>query len=455
MLPVPPSYLEDASGWTGSASALFLPSMPEEAAAVLRRAAETKTPVTVAGAGTGVTGGRCPSGGWILSTERFRRLEVGRGIALAGAGVSLEQLHAAAARTGQFFPPDPTEWSASLGGAIATNASGSRSFRYGSTRNWLRSLTVATIGGALFTFRRGELVDFPYTPLPAPQTTKCTAGYFLRPNLEWIDLICGSEGTLAAVLEAEVALLPQPAALLTGVVFFPSEELALAAVDPWRGIPLLRMLEFFDSASLELLRHAYPEIPGAAQAALLVEQEILSPDSPAVDEWLDRLERAAALDESWFGDSPSDRERFRRFRHALPELVNDRVRRNGFQKLGSDFAVPVHHNAGMFRWYRDRLSRDFPSRSVVFGHIGDAHLHVNILPESAEDAARAREFMIEAARHAVSLGGVVSAEHGLGKRKAHLLPIQYTVEQIEAMREVKRRFDPDLLLGRGNLFADT
>jgi FAD/FMN-containing dehydrogenase len=109
----------------------------------------------------------------------------------------------------------------------------------------------------------------------------------------------------------------------------------------------------------------------------------------------------------------------------------------------------------MFRWYRDRLSRDFPSRSVVFGHIGDAHLHVNILPESAEDAARAREFMIEAARHAVSLGGVVSAEHGLGKRKAHLLPIQYTVEQIEAMREVKRRFDPDLLLGRGNLFADT
>jgi FAD/FMN-containing dehydrogenase len=451
---VPSSYLEDASGYAGTASALFIPSSPEEAAEILRRASETLTPVTISGAGTGVTGGRCPAGGWILSTGRLRRLEVAPGRAVVGAGVTLEQLHAEAARSGQFFPPDPTETSASLGGVIATNASGARSFRYGPARRWLRSLVCATIGGSLFTCRRGEPAGFPYTPLPAPPTTKHTAGYHLPENLELIDLVCGSEGTLAVVLEAEVILLPQPAALLAGVVFFPSEELALAAVAPWREIPLLRMLEFFDPGALSMLRLPYPEIPAAARAALLVEQEIAGPDSSAVDQWLARLERAGALEDSWFGDTPADRERFRRFRHALPELVNDRVRRNGHQKLGSDFAVPVHRNLEMMRWYRQRLDRDFPARAAVFGHVGDAHLHVNILPESEDDAARGRAFMIGAARHAVSLGGTVSAEHGLGKRKAHLLPIQYTVEQIGAMRAVKRHFDPQSLLGRGNLFAD-
>jgi FAD/FMN-containing dehydrogenase len=451
---VPAAYLEDASGYAGTASAFFAPSSLEEVAEILRRAAETKTPVTVSGAGTGVTGGRCPNGGWILSTERFQRLEVGQGIARVGAGVPISSLHAAAAGAGQFYPPDPTEWSASFGGTVATNASGSRSFRYGPTRAWLRSLTVATMDGRVRTFRRGEQVDFAYTPLPAPAVTKNTAGYFLRENLEWIDLFCGSEGTLGVVLEGEVALLPQAGALLAGVVFFPSEREAVASAEAWRAIPLLRMLEFFDGDSIAMLRSAYPDIPAAARAALLVEQEIAGGEDEAVDAWVERLDQSGGLEDSWFGDSPADRERFRRLRHALPELVNERVRRNGFNKLGSDFAVPVSRNGEMMAWYRARLDAEFPAKSVIFGHIGDAHVHVNILPESEDDALRGRAFMIDAARQAAALGGAVSAEHGLGKLKAHLLSIQYTVEQIEAMREVKRRFDPDWLLGKGNLFAE-
>ena len=106
----------------------------------------------------------------------------------------------------------------------------------------------------------------------------------------------------------------------------------------------------------------------------------------------------------------------------------------------------------MLACYRRVLDAEFPGRYVVFGHIGDAHVHVNLFSDPA-DPDHATEVLAGLAREAVALGGTVSAEHGLGKRKAHLLEIQYTPEQIEAMKAVKRRLDPRGILGRGTLFG--
>ena len=102
---------------------------------------------------------------------------------------------------------------------------------------------------------------------------------------------------------------------------------------------------------------------------------------------------------------------------------------------------------------RERLKAELPGRYVIYGHIGDAHLHVNMLPSTQAEAETATRLLKVFARHAVELGGTVSAEHGLGKRKAPLLELQYSAEEIEAMRAVKRRFDPLGLLGRGTLFG--
>ena len=216
-----------------------------------------------------------------------------------------------------------------------------------------------------------------------------------------------------------------------------------------------RMLEYLDRPSLTLLRSRFPEIPTAAGAAILFEQELSSDEDPEFDRWHDRLMSSGALvDHSWFGAGASDRERFRAFRHALPEIVNDTVRRNGFLKMGSDYAVPVARNREMLEHYRETLEREFPGQYAIFGHIGDAHLHANILPASGEQFERAKQVMIDLARRAVALGGTVSAEHGLGKRKAHLLALQYTPAEIEEMRSVKRRLDPAWLLGRGTLFGE-
>lgn len=408
--------------------------------------------MTIAGAGTGVTGGRVAQGGWIVGLERFTRLEISAGRAIAGAGVLLGDLHRAASATGQFYPPDPTETAAAVGGTIATNASGSRSFRYGDTRRYVVALRAVFMDGSIRELRRGQPVDFDVAAVRLPDTSKHSAGYRLAPGMDWVDLLVGSEGTLAVVTEADLALLPAPAAIAAGVVFFDAEDAALDAIDAWRGIAGLRMMEFFDRGSLVLLRSRYPEIPSTSEAALLIEQETAEQAGGEVDAWLTRLASARAQTEAcWFAVSEGDRERFRRFRHALPEMVNDTVRRNGFMKLNTDFAVPFARHREMFAYYRRRLDREFPRQSVIFGHIGDAHLHVNVLPHSEDDASRASALVVEFARQAAALGGTVGAEHGLGKRKAHLLGVQYSGAEIAAMAAVKRRLDPEWLLGRGTL----
>jgi FAD/FMN-containing dehydrogenase len=299
---------------------------------------------------------------------------------------------------------------------------------------------------------RGEAINFNLDTIPLPRVTKNTAGYLLSPGMDWIDLFTGSEGTLGVVTEARLRLLPAPAAVLGGVIFFPNDDPALDAVDDWRALTSARMLEYFDEPSLGLLRGRFPEIPATARAAILFEQELSATDeSSEVDAWLARIESSEALGESWLAQSAGERERFRQFRHALPESVNDTVRRNGTLKMGTDHAVPIDRNREMLAYYRRRLEEEFPDRYVIFGHIGDAHLHVNILPLPA-DADRATVLLGEFARQAVTLGGTVSAEHGLGKRKAHLLALQYSPEQLEAMRAVKHRLDPRNILGRGTLF---
>jgi FAD/FMN-containing dehydrogenase len=444
-------YLEDASGSKGHADRICIPADEAELIALLREAADKNIAITIAGGGSGLTGGRVPNGGWLISMEKFRRLEVSTGSATVGAGVTLHELHAAARATGQFYPPDPTETMAFLGGTIACNSSGSRSFKYGATRRWVERLRVALPSGEIMDVRRGEAIGFDVPTIPQPAARKHSCGYPLRPGMDWIDLFVGSEGTLAIVIEAEVKLLPNPPGLLNGIIFFPSDEASLNALDAWRGVTGLRMLEWVDDAALQMIAQRYPEVPAAAKAALIMEQII---DSDAdIDAWTERLPAYGALEsQSWFGTTDADRERFRKFRHALPETSLAVSERNGFMSLGTDFSVPIEKNREMLAIYREHMDRIMPGHYCIFGHVGDAHPHVNMLPATQAEFDAGYESLTYFAKRAADLGGSVAAEHGLGKRKAKLLPIQYSREQIDEMKSVKRRLDPQWRLGRGTLF---
>lgn len=444
-------YLEDASGATGYAERICIPKDERELLAELAEARRQQVPITIAGGGSGLTGGRVPQGGWLISTEKFRRLDIAPGKATVGAGITLHELHAAAKLSGQFYPPDPTETMAFVGGTIACNSSGSRSFMYGATRRWIQRLRVILPSGEILDVGRGDAIDFDVPEIPQPATRKHSCGYPLRPEMDWIDLFTGAEGTLGIVLEAELRLLPTPRELLNGIVFFPADEAALNALDAWRSVTGLRMLEYVDDPALRMIAQRYPDVPDAARAALIIEQ-IVEKDRD-IDAWSDRLTEASAFEEqSWFGTTDADRERFRKFRHTLPETSLEISTRNGFTSLGTDFSVPVDKNREMLAFYRNHMDRIMPGHYCIFGHMGDGHPHVNMLPTTQAEFDAGSEVLTVFARQSVLLGGSVAAEHGLGKRKAKFLPIQYSAEHIEAMKAVKRRFDPEWRFGRGTLF---
>jgi FAD/FMN-containing dehydrogenase len=306
---------------------------------------------------------------------------------------------------------------------------------FGATRRHVRALRVVMMDGRIVEYRRGEPVDFEVPRIPLPNVRKFSCGYQLKPGMDYCDLFIGSEGTLGVVTEAELGLLPAPGEILGGVVFFPDEESALEAVDRWRPTLGLRLLEFLDSRSIRLMELPYG-------AAVLIEMEGEA-----------ELDMTGALEsESWFGSSASDREKFRLFRHRLPEKIHAHLRKLGLVVIATDYAVPLEKNREMLDIYREVLADNFEDRFVMFGHIGDAHVHTELLPRDQAEWDRSPAVIADLARKVVELGGTVGAEHGLGKRKAHLLKMQYGSEHIAAMRAVKQRFDPAGLLGQGTLF---
>src|SRR5262245_36478073 len=210
-------FLTDASNIKGgSVDRVVFPESAEEVAEILREVNSTNTPVTVSGAGTGLVGGRVSFGGLVLAMDKFdlvQEISTEQKYGIVGSGVILADYQKAVDAKGLFYPPDPTEWSCQMGGTVATNASGSRSFKYGATRNWIRRLEIVLPAGDILNLKRGEMffdtegkmsLELPDSKervtlkLPTyrmPNTSKHAAGYFSRPEMDLIDLFIGSEGT--------------------------------------------------------------------------------------------------------------------------------------------------------------------------------------------------------------------------------------------------------------------
>ena len=453
------SFLTDASFIRdGHAERVVLPETIEEVSETLAAANRDRVPVTVSGAGTGTVGGRVPFGGIVLATDRLNRIksiENFRGV--AEAGVILADFQRAVDQKGLLYPPDPTERGAFLGGTVATNASGARTFKYGPTRNYIERLKVVLASGEVLDLRRGEgnFLKFPIPNYRRAATRKNAAGYFVSPNMDAIDLFIGSEGTLAVICEIEARLIPKPEALLSGVVFFATEHDVLAfvaeaksgAVDP-------RALEFFDNESLNFLRQKYPEIPGAAVAAIFFEQETTdSTEESILDQWMVLLEKHNAFSDSWFATNERDQARLREFRHQLPVLMNEWFAHYRQRKVSTDMAVPDKAFPGLFDLYKRTLATS-GLRYTIFGHIGDNHVHVNILPRDEAEGTRARELYVQFLKYAASVGGTLSAEHGVGKLKRDYLRLFYNDDQLREMAALKKTLDPHGILGRGNIFAE-
>ena len=466
-------YLTDASFIRdGHAERVVLPETIDEVAQVLAEANRARTPVTVSGAGTGTVGGRVAFGGIVLATDRLNHIksivrEDGAARGVAEAGVVLSDFQRAVESEGLLYPPDPTERGCFLGGTVATNASGARTFKYGPTRNYITGLKVVLASGEVLELRRGEVhadshgrlrigksIEVQLPDLRMPATRKNATGYFVAPEMDAIDLFIGSEGTLGVICEITARLLPKPEALFSGVVFFENEADVLALVADVRAQVDARAIEFFDGESLNFLREKYSTIPAEAVAALFFEQETTTSTEESVfEQWTTLLDQHHALTDSWFATNAADQAKLREFRHQLPVLMNEWFARYRQRKVSTDMAVPDEAFPGLFRLYQDAL-RDSGLRYTIFGHIGDNHVHVNILPRDDAEGARARELYVQFLKHAAAAGGTLSAEHGVGKLKREYLRLFYSDDQLREMAALKRALDPNGILGRGNIFSE-
>ena len=506
------TVLEDAAHYPGGhAAGVARPATEADVAALVAGAAR----VLPIGAQSSLTGGATPMGDLVLDLQRFDRIvSIRADEVVVQPGVPIGVLQAALAREDRFYPPAPTFDGACAGGVVATNAAGAATFKYGTTRDSVRRLTVVLATGDVLDLVRGETTAHSdgwfevvtargtvRVPVPAyrmPNVPKCSAGYFAAPGMDLVDLFVGSEGTLGVVTEVTFAVVaPAPRVAMVWILL-PSEGAATeltamlrnAARAAWghgaaRGVDVAA-IEHLDARSLEIVREDgaarrhQVAAPDGAQAALLVRIELPADAAPsaaaayreignaladdAPDTPIVRLCRllagAGVLDRAEIA-LPGDRRQahLTAVREAVPEGVNRRIgeakrrQRTAIEKTAADMIVP-------FARFDESLAlfhRAFDSRGLdyaIWGHISDGNVHPNVIPATMEDVVRGRQAILECGREIVRLGGCPLAEHGVGRNpvKQALLRQLYGADGIAEMRAVKAALDPEGKLAPGVLF---
>ena len=502
-------FLEDAAHYPGGhASALVRPHNVEEVSAVLREPRR----VLAVGAQSSLTGGATPAGDLVIATDLLNRVEDRGDRIRVGAGVTLQALQDALATTGRWFPPVPTYLGAFAGGAVATCAAGAATFKYGTVREWVQGLTVVLAGGDILALTRGECfastegvfesatasgtrtIQLP--ALTMPEVPKISAGYFVKPGMDLIDLFIGSEGTLGVIADVTFTTAPLPGGLCRAFVPVKTEHEGIALVDDlrrqalatWRGRDPngldISAIEHLDARSIDVVREDGIDrrldihLPEGTSIVLLIDLE-LSATCAARDLWHDiemALERSAsdspltrfcrvldryhALDDAEI-TLPGDRARaaaFAEMREAVPAGVNRRValaRQTdaAISKTAADMIVPYHRFGEMMHVCR-RLFAERNLDLAVLGHISDGNVHPNVIPRTAEDVRKGREAIVALGDAVIAMGGCPLAEHGVGRNpvKQELLRRLYRQSGVDAMRAMKLSLDPHDTLASGVIF---
>lgn len=458
------TFARDWSGMELVADGIARPRDAADVRALVSDAAATRTPVTPAGLQSSTTGASITDRGWLLSLAALTNvhdIDVVRRTIRVGAGARVADVRRAAAEAGLLFAPDPTsEEESTIGGAIACNASGARSFRYGATRAHVRALSVVLADGTLHEFRR-------------PALEKNTVGYpVVHDPVDWF---VGSEGTLGVVVEAELGLLPLPEQVTGLAIPFRSAPDALAFIVEAREsaygtinpvfAPLTgggiapRCLEFFDARAVELVREYDPGTVWSDDVRAIVYTEDAGPHGhdteAALDGWLAIAEVHAALtDEIRVYEGETALGDARRLRHAVPSIMNERgarCRSQGGRKVSTDWAVPYRRLNEALDLAHALADAAGVERSVTYGHAGNGHPHQNFIAHNADELARLQPVLTETLTRVVAMGGTVAAEHGIGKLKRKWLPLQATPLQVQVMQSLKHALDPHGLMAPGNV----
>jgi glycolate oxidase len=416
--------------------AVVFPDGALQVSAILKLARRHRVPVVTRGSGTGLSGGSVPVLGAIvlclLRLDRLLELDERNLTLRAEAGVVTQKIADAAAAVGLFYPPDPGSMKIStIGGNVAENAGGLRGLKYGVTRDYVMGLEVVLADGSICWL--------------GSKCVKDVAGYNLR------DLFIGSEGTLGVVTQVLLKLLPQPAARQTLLATYAQMEAAaetVSAIIAAKIIPCT--LEFLDRKTIQCVEDfAHVGLPTDAEALLLIETDghpVAVADEAAKIEALARAHGAVTV---------------KRAADAAEAAQLATARRSAFSALArlrpttilEDATVPRSELAQMIRLIAEIGARH-RLEIATFGHFGDGNLHPTFLTDerNADEMHRVELAMKEIFAAALSLGGTLTGEHGVGLAKKAFLRTQLGDDSYALLQAIKRTLDPDQILNPGKIF---
>lgn len=510
-------YLHDESRFQGHAFGVVRIRKERDVIDILALANEWRVPLTVVSGKTSLTGAAAPLGGVVLDLKGLNAIDPDDPAAVQPGVILSEYKSHIQASGFFYPPDPTSEDSCTIGGNVACNASGALSYSYGPTRDYILGLKVALPTGRVLEIERGDVIsreglfrvpaEAMYGPdkteivVPVPQTgappwhfCKSAAGLFSADPMDLVDLFIGSEGILGVVLRIKTRLLQRRPPFFALMLYIPTRELTV------RTVTLLDQFKSFfrdrDDSLRAVIENVVTELDSEAQPLSLARFRAIS---PACMEWfgtsvstLVSAEMGSKLSRSygclyveqeyeegadpigvasqWAGlidllncsrgsnDIPIEAEvaidhgqirRLKDERRHVPEKLNESIR-PGMVKIGTDFAVPMPSLEKLLELYDDLLPK---GKSFVFGHIGNAHLHSNMLPEDAEEAAEFRSIYRKLAQEICKLGGSVSGEHGIGKLKHEALEMMIGKHGIEEIRKTKRTLDPRGILNMHNMIA--
>ncbi|MBW7573324.1 FAD-binding oxidoreductase [Caproiciproducens faecalis] len=456
-------YIHDESQFSGSAQSISFPRSEEEICAVISEMREQQIPVTVQGGKTGIAGSGVPLGGHLMNVADCSRvLEYsetdGKYLLTVEPGLRLTELKQEMAKLGGpvhlFWPPEPTETSATVGGVAAAAASGICSYAYGGARQYFEAARVVLADGTVRDIRCGD--------------------HFLKVNgeqLDELDAFLGSEGMLGVFSALTLRLIPCPAEQWGIAFFFENRQDAWRFADELQSDPVrseeaqVTAAEYIDGNSIRLVESkkelltklgSIPPIDPTFDAMIYLE---IAGEEAGIESAAEILmERATQFgsdpDRAWAVSGEKEIESLRTFRHAVPETANLIVEENHrsnaeITKLSTDISFEGKSFTQIMNWYEECL-KDLRPAHCIFGHIGENHLHCNLFPKNSSEQQQCEAWMSWMLQESAGLGGCVVTENGVGKLKRRWLPSDNAL--ISRMRKLKEIYDPTNFWNPGNMF---
>lgn len=498
------NYLIDESRIIrGYADKVYYPLDERQVSHLLVKAWRNGYRVTVSGGGTGLAGSRVPLGGVVLSTEYLRSVsrecvgkeylfkyggatyllkyyiseEDGSTYVCAPVGMPVEAFINALSGLGLIYPPNPTEKTAFLGGNLSTHASGKWSFIHGPLRKYVNRLRIVLPFGGVIEIKRGEYrverevvlepldgepITMPIPQLYTPRVRKSSAWPNIRIGTDLIDFFIGMDGILGVYTEVEYVLPRSPKNIYSIFAVFRGEDDILDVVEEFRRSSEeygVWAIEYLDYKCMELIRNKLGRDFNLREGGGILYIDVAGDEDiidrlASVNEVLDShnsVETYASDDPRWVGEAMH-------IRHLVPESVNKFISMHGTHRVASDASVPDSRFREAMTFYRE-YCEESGLNYLLYGHIGDSHLHMNFLPRDDDELREAMHHLTNILRKMVSMGGSVTAEHGFGKKSfldedgnLHpLIHLQYGYEGELMVRETKEAVDKKYILNVGNI----